>query len=136
MCGQDDDLVLLQLFDDVPSLSSRRWIHARGRLIEEHELLIANESDGELELTLLATREVRSECICLGAQIEKVKHLFNQLFLFFDAFKRAEKVEVLFDCHLHAESVLLWANRNASLVKILRVEEINSAILGEKLRRA
>src|SRR5688572_24604923 len=55
--GRENDRASLQLerLDELPELPARLRIEARGRLIEEEELRIADECAGEREPLLLAT---------------------------------------------------------------------------------
>ena len=48
--------------------------HARGRLVEAQELRLGGERDADLEVALLAVREVGGELVGLGVQADRLQH--------------------------------------------------------------
>ena len=48
--------------------------HARGRLVEAQELRLGGQRDADLEVALLAVREVGGELVRLVAQADRFEH--------------------------------------------------------------
>jgi len=64
--GEEDRLAeIAQTADHVPSLAPRRGIEARGRLVEEEQLGIADQRHADVEAALLATGEAARPGVCL-----------------------------------------------------------------------
>ena len=48
--------------------------HAGGRLVEAQELRLGGQRDADLEVALLAVREVGGQLVGLAAQADRVEH--------------------------------------------------------------
>ena len=53
--------------------------HAGGRLVEAQELRLGGERDADLEIALLAVREIGGELVGLAAQADRLQHGFGLL---------------------------------------------------------
>ena len=51
--------------------------HAGGRLVEAQQLRLGRERDADLEIALLAVREVGGELVGLAAQADRFQHGFR-----------------------------------------------------------
>ncbi len=53
--------------------------HARGRLVEAQQLRLGGERDADLEIALLAVREIGGELVRLAEQADRLQHGFGLL---------------------------------------------------------
>ena len=97
MSRENDQLVLLCLFDYVPRFSSGDRIHTGGRLIQQNYLSIPNQGNTKLQLPFLPTRQTSDYSIFLMLQVELVQVILDSFFdsVRVDALELAEEVEVL-----------------------------------------
>ncbi len=72
MGGQEDGLAeVAQAGDDIPRRMPRRGVEAGGRLVEEHDLRVADEGEGDVEPAALAARELGGQGAGLRGEADK-----------------------------------------------------------------
>ena len=109
---KDDDLVFFSLFDDLPSLSARLWVHSRSWFIEQHELWVAEKSNCELKLALLSSGDLGCKSRCSGSQIEFFERFINYSIHVLHILQLTVEDEILSNSHFCEQYFDLWAEPN------------------------
>ena len=77
--GEDDRLAeLAQPLDHLPSGAPRRRVEAGGRLVQEHELGVADECEGDVDAALLAARQPAAAAVAHLGQARQPQHLVER----------------------------------------------------------
>src|SRR5258708_12089309 len=76
---QHRESILLQLADARVKLVNLLGVHSRGRLVEQQQGRLCNDSAGEFEAALFAQREITREFVALARQIGKLQDSVNFL---------------------------------------------------------
>ncbi len=64
-----------QQLDQLPRVTSTRWVQPRRRLVEEQELRVADDAQSDVETALLATRQVLDAVVRLLGQPDELNDL-------------------------------------------------------------
>ena len=76
--GEDDGRAEgAQVLDDRPAPSARLGIEPRGRLVEEDELGVAGERQGEVEPASLPAGELTNDGVALGGELDDRQQLLR-----------------------------------------------------------
>ena len=106
---EDYNFVLFGLLDDLPCFSTRRWVHARSRLVQQHNLRVAEQRNSELELAFLTARNLLCKRRLLGCQIELFKCLIDHFIHILHILELAVEKKVLSHRHPGEQNVILRA---------------------------
>jgi len=116
--GQNDATVTTVLADDIPRETSREWIHARSRFIQQDGLAVTAEGDGNGELAFHSTAQVLGERVALLVQGDVFDTLADLFFGFCGAhlgvhsLDAGEEADVFLDCEHGEEAIMLQADSN------------------------
>ena len=112
MSGQDDNSVVAIILEHVPKATTSGKVHTCCRLIEHHKSRVTTKSNGDRQLSSIATREGASALLLIRGDTH-VNDQASDLFFFgcrIASFEVIEDVEVLLRCKQLKQDVMLWAD--------------------------